>query len=189
MVFAVRDRVVYSNGKPLEKYKIRVVWDQLRRKEAVVTWYSSVWKGFTIPSNSFFVWLIMKGRLATRDTMVSWGFPIDIGCVLCDCGIDSKLHLFWDCSFSKQLLSTFLPGISWGEVIDFVESNFKGDTLRSKVSRLLWCTLSSSIWRERCARVHGVKHTNIESIIEGIQNDVKFFALGRIDEATILAFI
>ncbi|CAN1751230.1 hypothetical protein LINPERHAP1_LOCUS4267, partial [Linum perenne] len=66
-VFSVQGSLVYSNGKPMENYKIRTVWEQLRPKAVEVDWYSSVWTGFILPSNSFIVWLIMKGKLATKD--------------------------------------------------------------------------------------------------------------------------
>ncbi|CAN1747958.1 hypothetical protein LINPERHAP1_LOCUS3248 [Linum perenne] len=86
----------------------------------------------------------------------------------------------------------FLPEIkggTWDSVKDFVISRFADDNLSSKVKRLLWCMISSSIWRERCARVYGDKISTIESLIEKIRNDVKFFVFGRVDELAILAFV
>ncbi|CAN1783246.1 hypothetical protein LINPERHAP1_LOCUS16218 [Linum perenne] len=147
-VFNIQNGDVYCDGKPLEKYKLGLVWEQLRPKEATVPWFSVVWTGFIIPSNCLLVWLIMKGRITTKDAMASWGLKIDIGYVLCDEGIDSKEHLFWKCRFSSHLLKVFLPeitGTAWEAVNDYVITRFAGESLSSKVKILLWCIVSSSI--------------------------------------------
>ncbi|CAN1807182.1 hypothetical protein LINPERHAP1_LOCUS24938 [Linum perenne] len=78
----------------MTKYSTKTVWELIGPKAGVVTWCSLVWSGCAIPRNSFLLWLIVLGRLATNESMVAWGISLDISCVLRTDGVDSKKHLF-----------------------------------------------------------------------------------------------
>ncbi|CAN1764054.1 hypothetical protein LINPERHAP1_LOCUS9105 [Linum perenne] len=82
------------------RYSTKTVWDIIRPKATMVPWYELVWSSFSILGNSLIVWLIVMGRLTTKESMVAWVLSLDISCVLCSDGVDSKKHLFWVQLFS-----------------------------------------------------------------------------------------
>ncbi|CAN1820628.1 hypothetical protein LINPERHAP1_LOCUS29187 [Linum perenne] len=124
--------------------------------------------------------------------MVVWWISLEISCVLCTDGIDSKKHLFWDCAYSTYVLQHFFPQIrdfSWDEVFQFASSNFVSNSVSSGVKRLIWEAVTSSIWRERCARVFGSSHISAQGLVENVSGDIRYFALDRVDEHCSLAHL
>ncbi|GJT98871.1 reverse transcriptase domain-containing protein [Tanacetum coccineum] len=83
-------------------FSVQRVWHTIRPRDIEVPWYDLVWFLSCIPRHAVNMWLIMKKRLKTQDTLSSW--DVDAGlmnvCPLCETQPDSHEHLFFDCSFS-----------------------------------------------------------------------------------------
>lgn len=64
-----------------------------------------VWHSYALPKHAFIVWLVSKGRLLTMDRINNWTTGYGEGmCMLCHVTDETHLHLFFQCSYSTQLL-------------------------------------------------------------------------------------
>lgn len=96
------DRVVWTLS-PLGIFAAKSAWLVLRTRASEVPWHAIVWHKGSVPRWAFILWVAIWGRLATRDRLRTWGVTLDSGCVLCDGGIESHNHLFFDCSYALQV--------------------------------------------------------------------------------------
>ena len=53
--------------------------------------------------SSFFTWLAAHNRLATGDRILWWNPQADPVCWLCKSEVESRDHLFFECSYSKEV--------------------------------------------------------------------------------------
>uniref|UniRef100_A0A1J3GN53 Reverse transcriptase zinc-binding domain-containing protein n=1 Tax=Noccaea caerulescens TaxID=107243 RepID=A0A1J3GN53_NOCCA len=49
------------------------------------------------------MWLVFLGRLPTKDRLRRWGMNVPEVCVLCSSHQESHGHLFFSCSFTKEI--------------------------------------------------------------------------------------
>lgn len=73
----------------------------------MVPWYKSVWFIDIIPNHSFMSWITLRDMLPTRDRLSRWGINVPTGCLLCGSSIETKSHLFFDCSYSSEVWLSF----------------------------------------------------------------------------------
>lgn len=59
-----------------------------------------VWYPKYIPRWAIIQWLAFKGRLATKDRLITWGVISSNQCILCNSGGESHSHLFFECPVS-----------------------------------------------------------------------------------------
>lgn len=70
----------------------------------MVLWYGLLWFGDNILRYYFIVWLDVKDRLQIRDDhILLWYLNVSNVCVLCNCGVESHDHLFFDYSFNHTI--------------------------------------------------------------------------------------
>lgn len=53
-------------------------------------------------------WIAARGRLPTKDRLLSWGVVSDSRCILCDEEPECHNHLFFTCSFSSYVWKQIL---------------------------------------------------------------------------------
>ncbi|GJR69255.1 hypothetical protein Tco_0015320 [Tanacetum coccineum] len=89
-------------GKPFSVYH---VWNSIRPRDNVVPWADFVWFRNCIPRHAFNMWLIIKKRLKTQDSLCVWDVAAGHStvCSLCETQPDSHEHLFFECAFSQQI--------------------------------------------------------------------------------------
>ena len=85
------------------RYKAAAVWSSIRPKQEKVAWHKLVWFSINVPKHSFISWMAILNRLLTRDGLREWGVQVEESCVLCQIGLESRSHLFFGCSFSKEI--------------------------------------------------------------------------------------
>lgn len=141
------------------------------------------WCGFKhhVPRWAVIQWMIILGRLPTRDKLCQWRIVSDPICPLCCVGLESHLHLFFDCPFSSFICSSFLMknGISRQILVISEEIRWDGFCRGGTTSQHLVFNLSLAactyhIWRERNARIfqrmfNSYKH----QLVTRIENDVR----------------
>jgi len=153
-----------NNGKEWE-FSTSVVWESIRPHTDRVPWVDLVWFSNCIPRHSFLLWLVCKKKLKTQDKMQQW----DVGgvqnlnlmcCSLCKRGQDSHDHLFFECSFSKQLWELIIPYIGvhissnkWDDIIDLLVVSLKHNSVQHLICKLLFAATVYYIWQERNARL------------------------------------
>lgn len=113
-------------------------------------------------SGPFISWLSCRGTLATKDRLRRWGIAIDAECVLCSQHEESLQHLFFDCSFSKQIWNAVLGKFmiqrgarQWDVELIWACDHCNGKSFRAMLFKLFLAAASYYIWLERNARIFG----------------------------------
>lgn len=121
------DQFLWKIGEnsPKDSFSSSYMRNHLYNQLPAVPWHKSVWFTGMIPKHAFIAWLVAHDRLSTRDRMIRWGSQVSPLCPLCDSANECKQHLFFDCSYSKEVWYFFysrlhlsLPprfedGLSW----------------------------------------------------------------------------
>lgn len=90
------DKVVWcSHHGVFLDFKMNVVWQDIRVRKPRVSWYQLVWYSCCIPKHSFILWLAIRRKLMTQDSMQEWQPGGDLKCVFCGLQRDSVEHLFF----------------------------------------------------------------------------------------------
>lgn len=71
--------------------------------------YSFVWKNFAPLRVKFFGWLLTKGRVHCRTSLVRKNIIDDASCALCHAADQTMDHIFYECSF----VQSFWAAIGW----------------------------------------------------------------------------
>lgn len=74
-------------------------------------WHPLVWNVLNCPRDALHSWLCACGRLPTKDKLISRGVNVSSVCPLCSFVDESEAHLYFECSWSKNVLAevmTFL---------------------------------------------------------------------------------
>lgn len=119
-------------------------------------WVDAVWSGFQIPKCSFNLWLVLQGRLLTKDRMRGFHLHADPGCILCGRALESHDHLFGSCSFSSFVINS--SGFSFtGCWASYRNGRFllgRYSPLRRDMALLFLAVAFYLIWREINSRIH-----------------------------------
>jgi hypothetical protein len=67
------------------KYSCAETWEKLRSRHPVVPWWKTVWFPMAIPRHSFFLWLVFKDAVVTRNKMSAWGYSGPCLCFILLC--------------------------------------------------------------------------------------------------------
>lgn len=64
----LRDKIT---GDTLHNIKIYDIWESIQTRHVYVPWHNLVWHKMQIPKAGFMMWLVMKGRLLIRDSVIA----------------------------------------------------------------------------------------------------------------------
>lgn len=73
VLFTGVDKAIWVSSKNL-KYSCKAAWEDLRRKNPKVEWWSLVWYGLAIPKQAFILWLVFRHGLSTGEKLLGWGY-------------------------------------------------------------------------------------------------------------------
>lgn len=106
--------------------------------------------GKHVPTWAFILWLAVQQRLNTTDRLVSLGLNVTDDCDMCGRGKESFKHLFFDCSYSRE--------IGWSIFYFFFDRLGQSITSKNGISscltgsRILW-TGMWLMWRGKALLV------------------------------------
>ncbi|GKC06817.1 hypothetical protein Tco_0998427 [Tanacetum coccineum] len=152
-----------GNGKP---FSVHLVWNSIRLRDNVVSWFDFVWFQNCIPRHTFNMWLIIKKRLKTQDLLNRWNVAAGLAtvCPLCETQPDSHDHLFFYCHFSQQVwshLKQFVgltgSGSSLASIMSILLPIAKRKSSKSIIGKLVVAAAAYFIWQEQNRRLF--KHT------------------------------
>ncbi|XP_071699661.1 uncharacterized protein [Rutidosis leptorrhynchoides] len=90
----------------LQDFSVGVLWDSIRVRQPVVSWYNIVWFANCVPRHAFITWLLMCEKLKTQDKLQAWETRFNSGvssvCTFCSQVADSHSHLFFECTYASQ---------------------------------------------------------------------------------------
>ena len=88
-------------------------WYMDNVQEENVSWSKIVWERVTIPKHRFVFWLVMQGRLRTKEKLVKSGIIDDTRCLICGNQEENIRHLFFECVYSRRCLQEVMELMSW----------------------------------------------------------------------------
>ncbi|KAM0043987.1 putative RNA-directed DNA polymerase [Helianthus debilis subsp. tardiflorus] len=151
------------NNDSMEPFATKVAWNSLRRTGQQVNWYNMVWSSFNIPRHAFLCWLIYKRKLATQDRIQMWNNAMGkvsmMCCLLCNKGLETHEHLFFECTYSKQIWFSIRKKIDmmhidgkWDEIMAWIIPNAKSKRMIWVIRKLVVAAIAYFVWQERNTR-------------------------------------
>ncbi|XP_020881839.1 uncharacterized protein LOC9313537 [Arabidopsis lyrata subsp. lyrata] len=98
------DTLVWAvDGIPYKHFSSKAVWNAVRISKPVNYWAPLVWHKAAIPRHVITSWLFILNRNPTLDRLSSWGYDVELDCLLCGLAHESRNHLFFNCVFSVEV--------------------------------------------------------------------------------------
>ncbi|XP_013663372.1 uncharacterized protein LOC106368038 [Brassica napus] len=92
------------------QFSSKETWYLMREGSEECSWFRGVWFSKATPKLAFITWLAMLDRLSTMDRVSQWINGVDQKCVLCNSSLETRDHIFFDCSYSSEVWSTSPKG-------------------------------------------------------------------------------
>ncbi|XP_062080257.1 uncharacterized protein LOC133785015 [Humulus lupulus] len=164
-----------------QEYTIKWGLDLLFPQESRVAWRKFVWDRLITPKHRFIMWLVMWGRLHTKDRIVKFKPNIDQDCLLCGQEKESIDHLFFKCIYSQRCLEAIKNWLNWNAqstnltcLLHWVShAKLKSRIYKSILFSFLATTVYH-IWRVRNDALWNHKLWQIQHTVSRIQHDCKF---------------
>ncbi|GJQ95829.1 hypothetical protein Tco_0006968 [Tanacetum coccineum] len=163
-------------------FSVSMVWATIRHRNTKIDWYAVVWFPFCIPRHAFNLWLVIKQKLKTQDKVASWEVSDSLMtvCPLCEMVRDSHEHIFFECSFSKQVwdyMKSFaaLPYSNevFQQILLEVIPFSKRKSPKSVVAKLVLAASAYFIWQERIWRLYKKNKRTVQQVRECIYSTVR----------------
>ncbi|XP_024010326.1 uncharacterized protein LOC112085350 [Eutrema salsugineum] len=162
-----------------QKFSSKETWENMRNPNAKWDPWHSIWFSSATPKFSFVTWLAAKNRLSTGDRMIKWNSNVNPKCVLCGDFIETRDHLFFECTYTqtlwKALAATIMGSdftITWASLVEGM-SRPLGKSVTSFITRYVFQAAIYSIWCERNGRRHGEQHNSGEALFRKIDRIVR----------------
>ncbi|KAL9672679.1 hypothetical protein QQ045_028931 [Rhodiola kirilowii] len=127
---------------------------------------------FRLVWNSYNEWLVVQNKIMTIDRLSHWGVQTSNFCALCDTGIESRDHLFFECTYSQDVWSKVLGFLHifptfnrWDLLIPW----FKGmpqTRLKTKMSAAATTRVMNGVWVARNKKIFREEVTPSARIIQ-----------------------
>ncbi|GJS55732.1 reverse transcriptase domain-containing protein [Tanacetum coccineum] len=163
-------------------FSVQRVWDTIRPRDIEVPWYDLVWFSSCIPRHAVNMWLIMKKRLKTQDTLSSWDVAAGLMnvCPLCETQPDSHEHLFFDCSFFFQIWSRIKQfaglmglGSSLDSIVSILMPIAKRKSFKSCIGKLTLAAAAYFMWQERNFWLFKHSKRSVQEVMDCIMSSVR----------------
>ncbi|CAA7024810.1 unnamed protein product [Microthlaspi erraticum] len=167
----------HNPALPQAQFSTRKVWSSLFPPGPSISRHKTVWFTHHIPKHGFLLWLAVRNRLLTRDRLRSWGLLVPADCLLCGNEEESRDHLLFSCTFSKEVWTSFFthpslnPPSTFGDIIQWVRTSFNQPKLQV-ICKLIFQGVTYAICAERNSRLHSSSSTSPKtshSLVKEIQ--------------------
>ncbi|XP_074312394.1 uncharacterized protein LOC141647919 [Silene latifolia] len=171
------------------KFSIQHAYNALRTKYVVTECSQAIQRGFYLPRHQILLQLASQNRLATVDHLASRGLHMVNKCSLCQRHSESAAHLFFDCSYSAEVLQA---------IKKWVGINTSDSSLQQLLSwankrkirrhwRIQWvqnsiATTVYSIWSERNLQIFENQCRSSHALIRDIQYTVSTILFTQIQD-------
>ena len=168
----IRDKVEWYAAAN-KQYSCRTAWEVLRCQHQKVEWADLIWNKEAIPRCSMIWWLACKNRLSTKDRLYSWGIITDNRCVLCADNEESRDHLYFGCSYTREVWNDALFKCNlqyicnnWADEVQEATRRFRGASMQAKMGRLAFTVVVYCIWKERNQRIFKGEGSTVYQVIK-----------------------
>ncbi|PKU59129.1 Putative ribonuclease H protein [Dendrobium catenatum] len=158
------------------------------------SWYNLVWHKKFILKHSVYVWLALVGGLKTQDALRARNIIVPSICSLCNANFETVNHLFFECSFSFNILKSIIPATANFllrptilQVLYWLDSGaVSGAPLMTKNLYLMMvCCTIYHLWRERNSRRFGDDSHSASTLLVNIKRII-FSKVARWKNADVL---
>ncbi|XP_074305981.1 uncharacterized protein LOC141641209 [Silene latifolia] len=186
-VLAIRDEFISKVGSEAEAKRLFQAWaarGKLPLQEVYsifhgthhdLRWMAPILDGIVLPKHAFVTTLAAHNALATVDNVCKRGVLIANRCVLCLRAAETRAHLFFGCSYSKDLMQQVLiwQGTT-RQVLSLKHELYKLALSRNRSwrSKLARCSFSAAIyflWQERNLRVFDGASRDVSTLVKRIK--------------------
>ncbi|TVU06152.1 hypothetical protein EJB05_49350, partial [Eragrostis curvula] len=133
-----------------------------------------IWKSKCMPKIKFFIWLVLKDRVNTRNMLRRRNHHLESGynCVLCHQDTEETLyHLFFDCTFSTSCW--FSIGILWDGELDIHERVMEAKRqFQHQFFMEIFSIATWGIWKVRNAKIFDHKHPIVASWKQAFRDEI-----------------
>ncbi|XP_039066655.1 uncharacterized protein LOC120212415 [Hibiscus syriacus] len=84
------------------------IWDNIRDRNEKVEWHRLIWFPAHIPKFFLITWMVILDRLPTKERLVQFAMVTDARCGFCGAKLESRNHLFSECSYSREVWDAIL---------------------------------------------------------------------------------
>lgn len=176
LVASVPDVYLWRNSQdaPPGVFSFSKTWDRLHPSPPPVSWFNSVWFKSRVPKHAFLTWVSVRNRLPTRNRLLNWGMNIPSTCLLCDADNESRNHIFFTCSYAKDVRESFFlrsgltPPADFEAVINWVQTMVPRGKLQT-ICKLIFQAVMYTLWKERNLRVHSNGKRTVTALRKEIQ--------------------
>lgn len=133
-------------------------WNLTRVHSPKILWSKGIWIKEATPKFAFITWLAMRNRLATGDRILHWNPLANATCWLCKEDLETRDHLFFDCSYSKLVWKETIGSLAGrGEVYKWehvTQEVIRGRQEKDVTFLLRYCfqAVLYALWLERNTR-------------------------------------
>lgn len=92
-------------------YKINDLYKMMMDDDTSAPWAKVVWNRMSVPKHKFIMWLGVQDRLQTKGRLHKFGVCQDDICCICGLVAEIGKYLFFECSYSTQLIQVLMRWI------------------------------------------------------------------------------
>jgi len=142
------DQIIWAYSSS-RKYSVQSLYAVVNFRGIFPVFVSSIWKLHIPPRVQFFLWLLSKNKLLTRDNLAKRRSVNDNTCLLCS-EKESINHVFFECCVAKLVLDYIseILGLSIGHDFESVASFWLANK-KHKVTNTISVAVLWSFWKFR----------------------------------------
>ncbi|GJQ89659.1 hypothetical protein Tco_0000798 [Tanacetum coccineum] len=152
LVSYASDGLFWKNSNNVDsRFSVALAWDSIRPRGTSVDWYHLVWFSQHIPRHAIHLWLVIKRKLKTQDSLRQW----DV----------------WD--GMKPLIR--MPNIpsSLSLIVEFLISLANKRSARSVIAKLVFAASCYFVWQERKNRLFLKQKRTSDLVLNVIMSTVR----------------
>ncbi|GJV34630.1 RNA-directed DNA polymerase, eukaryota, reverse transcriptase zinc-binding domain protein [Tanacetum coccineum] len=175
------DKLVWVDNDGNDRsFSTNNVWKDVRGTSEKVNWCKLVWHTNCIPKHSFILWLAAKKKLCTQDRLAKWYPNRTFECSLCQKGLDSHDHLFFNCDYTQKFWSLVcdiakikFSKASWDDNLNEMSKGCEKQNVWVVIRKLCFGAAIYYIWHERNSRLFNNCKKEAADLFASMMEEIK----------------
>ncbi|GJS87046.1 RNA-directed DNA polymerase, eukaryota, reverse transcriptase zinc-binding domain protein [Tanacetum coccineum] len=175
------DKLVFVDNDGNDRsFSTNNVWKDVRGTSEKVNWCKLVWHTNCIPKHSFILWLAAKKKLCTQDRLAKWYPNRTFECSLCQKGLDSHDHLFFNCDYTQKFWSLVcdiakikFSKASWDDNLNEMSKGCEKQNVWVVIRKLCFGAAIYYIWHERNSRLFNNCKKEAADLFASMMEEIK----------------
>ncbi|XP_074290985.1 uncharacterized protein LOC141617719 [Silene latifolia] len=158
------------------KFSLGLAYGYLRNVSAVGDWTRSLMHNRIMPTHRIICSFAVQQHLATIDKLQTRGIPLANRCSLCQNGLESHDHLFFNCDYSAAVWDRLLqwigyPNLGYNLITILENSGATGKHCRWEHAwfQVTVAAAVYQLWGEHNARIFSNRHSSIDACVHQVK--------------------